>query len=286
MFHNKTQRKCLPMRIHASSLLNLCILGFLVTDAAMADEVAKKSQIAASDAQDVKSAEAADAEIQAMNKDLTAELEGQLKSLPAIVDTDADPVGKYSRRGDLHMFLGKFAEAEADYKKMSELKPDLDASHWRLGIAMYLAGHPEDAAAQFDKYHSFDNVDRENGIWRYLSHRAAFGKEKAREQLLKYEKDDRPPFREVYQLFEGTMTADQVLQSISPDLPESSRQSRLFYAQLYVGLNEAAEGKPDAALKALREAVKNEWPRKAGFGPNYMWHVGRLQYLRLKTAAK
>jgi lipoprotein NlpI len=274
------------MRIHASSLLNLCILGFLVTDAAMADEVAKKSQIAASDAQDVKSAEAADAEIQAMNKDLTAELEGQLKSLPAIVDTDADPVGKYSRRGDLHMFLGKFAEAEADYKKMSELKPDLDASHWRLGIAMYLAGHPEDAAAQFDRYHSFDNVDRENGIWRYLSHRAAFGKEKAREQLLKYEKDDRPPFREVYQLFEGTMTADQVLQSISPDLPESSRQSRLFYAQLYVGLNEAAEDKPDAALKALREAVKNEWPREAGFGPNYMWHVGRLQYLRLKTPAR
>lgn len=274
------------MRINASSLLNLCILVFFVTTATMADEAVKKSQIAASDAKDAKSAEAADAEIQTMNKELTAELEGQLKALPAIVDTDADPVGKYSRRGDLHMFLGKFAEAEADYKKMSELKPDLDASHWRLGIAMYLAGHPEDAAAQFDKYHSFDNVDRENGIWRYLSHRAAFGKEKAREQLLKYEKDDRPPFREVYQLFEGTMTADQVLQSISPDLPESSRQSRLFYAQLYVGLNEAAEDKPDAAMKALREAVKNEWPREAGFGPNYMWHVGRLQYLRLKAPAR
>jgi lipoprotein NlpI len=221
-----------------------------------------------------------------MNKELTTELEGQLKALPAIVDTEADAVGKYSRRGDLHMFLGKFAEAESDYKKMSMINPDLDASHWRLGIAMYFAQHPEDAAAQFDKYHSFDNVDRENGIWRYLSHRAAFGKEKAREQLLKYEKDDRPPFREVYQLFEGTMTAAQVLQSISPDLPESSRKSRLFYAQLYVGLNDAVEDKPESALKALREAVKNDWPREAGFGPEYMWHVGRLQYLRLKSAAK
>ena len=274
------------MRINAGCVLNLLILMHLVTTAAVADETVDKAQNAVGDAKDVKAAEAADTEILAMNKELTAELESQLKALPAIVDTDADPVGKYSRRGDLHMFLGKFAEAEADYKKMSELKPDLDASHWRLGIAMYLAGHPEDAAAQFDKYHSFDNVDRENGIWRYLSHRAAFGKEKARDQLLKYEKDDRPPFREVYQLFEGTMTADQVLQSISPDLPESSRQSRLFYAQLYVGLNEAAEDKPDAALKALREAVKNEWPREAGFGPNYMWHVGRLQYLHLKSTAK
>lgn len=274
------------MRINTGCVLNLLILAFLVNAAAAASETVDDAKEAVVDAKDAQAAEAVDAEIMAMNKELTAELEGQLKALPAIVDTDADAVGKYSRRGDLHMFLGKFAEAETDYKKMSELKPDLDASHWRLGIAMYLAGHPEDAAAQFDKYHSFDNVDRENGIWRYLSHRAAFGKEKAREQLLKYEKDDRPPFREVYQLFQGTLTGDQVLQSISPDLPESSRQSRLFYAQLYVGLNDAVEDKPETAIKALREAVKNEWPREAGFGPDYMWHVGRLQYLRLKTPAK
>lgn len=274
------------MRINAGCLLNLFIQAFLLTGSAIADEAVEKAINAADSAKDVTAPEAADAEILAMNKELTTELEGQLKALPAIIDTDADAVGKYSRRGDLHMFLGKFAEAEADYKKMSAIKLDLDASHWRLGIAMYFAQHPEDAAAQFDKYHSFDNIDRENGIWRYLSHRAAFGKEKAREQLLKYEKDDRPPFREVYQLFEGTMTADQVLQSISPDLPESSRQSRLFYAQLYVGLNDAVEDKSEAALKALREAVRNEWPREAGFGPDYMWHVGRLEYLRLKTAAK
>jgi lipoprotein NlpI len=274
------------MRINVGCVLNLLILSHLVTAAAAADETVDKARNATGDANDGKAVEVADAEILAMNKELTTELEGQLKALPAIVDTDADAVGKYSRRGDLHMFLGKFAEAEADYKKMSALNPDLDASHWRLGIAMYFAQHPRDAAAQFDEYHSFDNVDRENGIWRYLSHRAAFGKEKAREQLLKYEKDDRPPFREVYQLFEGTMTADQVLQSISPDLPESSRQSRLFYAQLYVGLNDAVEDKPDSALRALREAVKNDWPREAGFGPDYMWHVGRLEYLRIKTAAK
>ncbi len=274
------------MRINADCILSLLVLAFLVTTAAVADEAVEKAQNATGDAKDTKAAEATDAEIMAMNKELTASLEGRLDALPAILETDADAVVTFARRGDLHLFLGKFAEAEADYKKMSAVKPEVDQSHWRLGIAMYLAGHPEDAAAQFDKYHSFDNVDRENGIWRYLSHRAAFGKEKAREQLLKYEKDDRPPFREVYQLFEGTMTADQVLQSISPDLPESSRQSRLFYAQLYVGLNDAVEDRPESALKSLREAVKNEWPREAGFGPDYMWHVGRLQYLRLKAPAK
>lgn len=217
-----------------------------------------------------------------LNKALTDSLETQLKNLPAIKGDAPEAVNAYSTRGDVQMFLGHFAEAEADYQKMVALKPELDASHWRLGIARYFAGHPEDAAGQFDRYHSFDNVDRENGIWRYLSHRAAFGKEKAKEQLLKYEKDDRPPFREVYQLFEGTMTAEEVLMSVPADLPESARESRLFYANLYIGMNAAAEGDNKQALMSLEAATLNSWPRQAGFGPNYMWHIGRLQYLKLQ----
>jgi len=230
----------------------------------------------------VETAKNKDQKIALLNKELTASLGEQLVALPEIKDSDPQAVDQYSRRGDLQMFLGKFAEAEADYQKMVALKPDLDASHWRLGIAMYFAGHPEQAAGQFDRYHSFDNVDRENGIWRYLSHRMAFGKEKAKEQLLKYEKDDRPPFREVYALFEGRLSPDDVLKSIDPGLSDSQRMSRLFYAHLYIGMNSAAEGKKAQALDSLREATLNPWPKQAGFGPNYMWHIGRLQYLKLQ----
>lgn len=227
-------------------------------------------------------ATSSESEIDQLNKVLTGSMETQLKNLPAIKGDDQEAVNAYSTRGDLRMFLGRFAEAEADYQQMVVLKPELDASHWRLGIAKYFAGHPEEAAGQFDRYHSFDNVDRENGIWRYLSHRAAFGKEKAKEQLLKYEKDDRPPFREVYQLFEGTMTPEEVLISIPADLPESARESRLFYANLYIGMNAAAEGDDKQARQSLKEATLNSWPRQAGFGPNYMWHIGRLQYGKLQ----
>jgi lipoprotein NlpI len=223
----------------------------------------------------------ADDSVMKLSRRLEEPLQRELASFPEFSDEDKGAVDNYSRRGDLHMFLGHFAEAEADYQKMVTLNPESDASHWRLGIAKYFAGHPEQAAAQFDRYHSFDNVDRENGIWRYLSHHSAFGKERAREQLLKYEKDDRPPFREVYQLFDGTMSPEEVLKSISPDLPEASRQSRLFYAHLYIGMNHVAEGQKLEALKSLREATLNGWPEKAGFGPNYMWHVGRLQYLKI-----
>lgn len=226
-------------------------------------------------------AEEQDKTIALLNKDLQDSLSRQLDSIPKIHPEDPNAVDAYSRRGDLLMFLGRFDAAEADYKQMVTLNPDLDSSHWRLGIAMYFAGHPEQAAEQFDKYHSFDNVDRENGIWRYLSHRAAFGKEMARKQLLKYEKDDRPPFREVYRLFDGSLSPAEVLSAIPANLEESPRDSRLFYSHLYIGLNSAAEGQSDKAIHSLRLATLNNWPRKAGYGPNYMWHIGRLKYLEL-----
>ncbi|MCP4505045.1 MAG: hypothetical protein GY826_01455, partial [Fuerstiella sp.] len=69
----------------------------------------------------------------------------------------------HSRRGDALFFLGRCQESVAEYQAMVKLDPSLDASHWRLGIALFFAGQPAKAAAQFDKYHSFDNVDRENG---------------------------------------------------------------------------------------------------------------------------
>jgi lipoprotein NlpI len=215
-----------------------------------------------------------DKEIETISAELNTALKEKLNKLPAIDPAQPGAVDLYSQRGDLQMFLGDFAQAEADYRAMVRLKPDLDASHWRLGIAMYFAGHPKDAAAQFDKYHSFDNVDRENGIWRYLSHRAAFSREMARKELLRYETDDRPPFREVYQLFQGSMTPEEVLSAVTGDLSREARESRLFFA---------AESDPDEALKSLRLAVLNPWPRKAGFGPEYMWHVGRLRYVQLKA---
>lgn len=183
----------------------------------------------------------------------------------------------YSRRGDVRFFLGDFKSAAADYDKMVELEPELDTGHWRRGIAWFYTGEYEKAAGQFERYHSFDNVDRENGIWRYLCQYKAFGVEKAREGLLKYEKDDREPFGDVYRLFQGTMTADELLAKIrDAQISDSEREKRLFYAELYVGLNEAVEGRVDSAREHLEAAAKNPWPQQSGYGPHYMYQVARL----------
>ncbi len=201
-----------------------------------------------------------------------------LQSTPEPDADDSETVAAHSRRADALFFLGEYKRAVTEYRAMVRQEPELDASHWRLGIALFYADQPQQAAAQFDKYHSFDNVDRENGIWRFLCHYQAFGAERAAKELLKYDKDDRQPFPVVYQLFDGTITPEQALEQIPTTLPAKERDKQLFYTELYIGLLKTVQGKTDAARKSLRNAVSRQWPRTAGFGPHYMWHVARLQF--------
>lgn len=193
-------------------------------------------------------------------------------------DQKVDAVAVHSRRGDALLFLGEYERAVTEYRAMVKLQPELDDSHWRLGIALYFADQPRKAAEQFDKYHSFDDVDRENGIWRFLCHHRAFGAERAAKQLLRYDKDDREPFPAVYRLFEGSITPNEALEQIPNSLPAAERDKRLFYTDLYIGLLKTVQDDPDSARKALSDATSRKWPRDAGFGPNYMWHVARLQF--------
>ncbi len=223
--------------------------------------------------------------IEQLNTEARAEATQRLEKFPLPAEGHPGTVSLWSARGDADMFLGNFAAAETAYRRMVELDPELDASHWRLGIACFFADHAKAGADQFEKYHSFDSVDRENGIWRYFCHHRASGRETARQQLLRYDKDDRPPFREVYQLFQGSLTAEAVIAAAESGA-EETRAQRQFYSFLYVGLNASLEGDRKVAEATLSQAVLNDWGRRAGYGPNYMWHVGRLELNRLRSVPR
>jgi lipoprotein NlpI len=211
--------------------------------------------------------------------ELIRELDESIRRQTAAIKESPASVAAYSQRGDAYFKRGRFAEAADDYEKMVELDPSLDAAHWRRGIASFYAGRYEKAARQFEIYHTFDDVDRENGIWRYFSQLKASGKEKAQAGLLKYAKDDREPFPAVYQLFEGKRTPEEVISAIEgAKLTDEERQQRRFYACLYIGLNHAVENRPKEAAAFLRKAVANPWAPTAGYGPEFMWHVGRVHY--------
>jgi lipoprotein NlpI len=216
---------------------------------------------------------------EAERKELKESLEKRVTSLTADIEKMPKSVALYSKRGDALFFLAKFKEAVADYEKMVELDAAEDSSHWRRGIARFYAEEYKKAAHQFEIYNSIDDVDRENGIWRYFSQYKAYGAKKAKEGLLKYKKDDREPFPSVYRLFSGELSAEDVLAAVKDaEISKAERSKREFYAYLYVGLNDALESRDAAAIRSLHAATANSWGPEAGFGPNYMWHVGRLHY--------
>jgi len=218
-----------------------------------------------------------------MNKSFDATIAATTKR----IESNPKNVRLYSQRGDAFFFRARFKEAVADYEKMIELNPALEAGHWRRGIAYFYAEQFKKAAHQFEIYHSVDNVDRENGIWRFLSQTKAYGVNKARKGLLKYEKDDRQPFPSVYRLFAGETTPAAIVKEIeSADISKSDRSKRLFYAHLYIGLNEAVGDSSERATAHLRKAVANQWGAEARGGPGYMWHVGRLHYDLLRARQK
>ena len=213
-----------------------------------------------------------------------AELEGirarysvQEKTMSARLKQNPKEISSYSSRGDARLFLADFKGARADYEKMIELNPKLDVSHWRLGIAYFYLKEYEKAARQFGIYHQYDQVDRENGIWRFMSQYKASGLAVARKGLLKYEKDDRPPYPWLYAMFAGKLEPGEVFSKIDEaGFSERYKTRVLFHAYLYVGIYlELTEDDPGKALPYLRKAASNEYGRSTG---TYMWQVARIHH--------
>jgi len=206
---------------------------------------------------------------------LIARFTDELKTADAAVAESPKSVAALSHRGDLHLFLGHFSEAVADFEKMIALAPAEDAPHWRLGIAYYFDGQFAKSARQFEKYHAYDGHDRENGIWKFLAQTKVDGLEKARVEMLTYTQFDREPFPALYEMFAGKRMPDDVLAEVERKGLADPRA--LFFGHYYTGLGEAALGHRDRAIALLRRAVEDPEAQSAG----YMWQVARLHWERL-----
>lgn len=189
-------------------------------------------------------------------------------------------ISALSQRGDAYQFLGKAKEAVADFERTIALDPALDAPHWRLGIAYYFAGDFAKSAKQFEKYHAYDNRDRENGVWKFFAQAKVDGIEKARKEMLEYSRFDREPFPSVYEMLAGKKTGAEVLAEMEKKGLKEDAQV-MFFAHYYVGWNAQLLGEPGAKehfAKAVELAVK----AAAGGGPGYMGQVARLHFEAMK----
>jgi lipoprotein NlpI len=154
---------------------------------------------------------------------------------------------------------GRFSASAATFDQLAKLVPDEAAQLWQRGIALYYAGRYTDCRRQFESHRTVNPDDVENAAWHFLCVAREQAPENARTALLPVGADPRPPMREIYQMFRGAMTADDVLKAAG------SGPSGQFYAHLYVGLYSEALGRKDLALKHIKEAASNRYAQAGGY---------------------
>ena len=161
----------------------------------------------------------------------------------AVLKINPDATMAYQYRGEEHFKLGRFEKAVADFDRYVELTPNEAANHWQRGIACYYAGQYGAGRRQFELHQLVNPDDVENAVWHYLCVARSEGVEKARASLMKIGQDRRVPMMEIYALFGGKGSLEQVLEAAKAGQPSPKElNQRLFYAHLYLGLYYEAAG--------------------------------------------
>ena len=154
---------------------------------------------------------------------------------------------------------GRFAQAASTFDEVAKAVPSQAPQLWQRGIALYYAGRYGDCRRQFESHRTVNPDDVENAAWHFLCVAREQTPEKARGALLPVGPDFRSPMREVYQMFRGALTADDVLKAAGND------PSGQFYAHLYIALYSEALGQKDRALKHIKEAASERFAAVGGY---------------------
>jgi lipoprotein NlpI len=188
-----------------------------------------------------------------------------------VLQLDPQAVDVYNDRGAAQFKLGNFKESIADFDKYLAVHPDRAPDHWQRGISYYYAGRFEDGRKQFELHQTVNSNDVENAVWHFLCTTRELGLEEARKRLIPIKGDGRVPMMQIYALFGGKGTADDVMAAAQKGETGSDEQKiQLFYAHLYLGLYYEAIGEKEKARQHIVMADE-KYPIS-----HYMWDVAHV----------
>jgi lipoprotein NlpI len=209
----------------------------------------------------------------------TGNYSAALDALDRAIKQDPKAAVAYYHRGRTYFCMAKIKQSVADFDRYVELAPKAESQQWERGIALYYAGEYERGAKQFELYQTFHDNDVENSVWRYLCVARDKSVEEAVKTMLPIKDDRRVPMMQIYDLYRGKATPDDVLKAVEAGKPSDRElNQRKFYAHLYLGLWYEAAGKKDLAAKHVTEAEAH----KIG---HYMWNVAQV-HNELRKAEK
>jgi hypothetical protein len=167
---------------------------------------------------------------------------------------------------------GRVERSLTGFDRVAAMAPGEAPHLWQRGIAQYYVGRFRECRDMFVSHRTVNPADVENAAWHFLCVARAESAAVARKQLLPVGPDARVPMRQVYQMFKGDMTPEQVLAAAGSD------PSAQFFARLYVGLFLEVTGD---AVKGREHIAVAAQPRYAAEG-GYMHDVALVHMKRVK----
>ncbi len=173
---------------------------------------------------------------------------------------------------------GDMKNAAKLYDEILEVRPEIKPQLWQRGLALYYAEEFEKGVDQFDTHQTFNSQDVENSVWHMLCQSRLTSVDEARKGMIKIEQDTRIPMKQVFDMFAGAGTPQEVLDACGYEEGKQRRDSSIYHGLLYVGLFHEMMGDQEASNESMKEALGYK-PHIAGL----MGHVAE-GHLRARKA--
>lgn len=174
-----------------------------------------------------------------------------------VIRLEPDSIGAFQRRGEEHFKLAKFKESVADFERVVELQPERRPHHWQLGISYYYTGQFKEGMELFESHQNVNSSDVENAVWHFLCVANHLGIEKAKKKLLPIPNDTRVPMMQIYALFGGKGTEEDVIKKAHEGSVLGGQRGRqIFYAYLYLGIYHEILKNEEKAYDYIRKAAQ------------------------------
>ena len=205
--------------------------------------------------------------------------EEAIAAFSKVIELDGKASSAYEGRAEEEFKLGQIDRSVEDFNRYVALEPRRAPYTWKRGIALYYAGKFAEGRKQFELHQTVNPHDVENGVWHFLCAARETSFEKAQASMLPITGDFRVPMSEVYELFRGKGTAEDVLKATKKGNPSGPElDARTFYAHLYLGLYFEAKGDKEKTYEHIKAAA-TEFPQD-----DYMGDVAKVHFKRLLAA--
>ena len=163
------------------------------------------------------------------------------------------------RQAESDFLAGRVEASVIGFDQVALVRPDAAPGLWQRGIALYYVGRFEDCRRQFESHRLVNPNDVENAAWHFLCVAKAEGAEAALAAILSVGPDSRPPMREIYDMFSGRLSPQEVL-SAAGEVPRAR-----FYAHLYIALYHESLGRTGLARDEIVLAADDQFAAAGGY---------------------